>query len=196
MVAHRQFLYAKQFFYVRHGQTDWNLKRKLQGNADIPLNETGVSQAHEAKDLLKGQPIATICSSPLKRARKTADIINEVLDCPIIEIAGLKECNFGVHEGTKWNDWLQDWLKGDESTTPPGVESYTDFIERGRLAVNEALTHPGPVLIVAHGGIYMAINKMLGEKHQHVLANGQPVRHDPPNDQTAHWQVDHITTTT
>lgn len=182
----------QQFYYVRHGQTDWNLNRKLQGNTDIPLNDTGIAQACEARDKLAGHPIATIVSSPLQRARRTADIINETLQCPIIEIEGLKECDFGPHEGTESYGWLADWLTGDTSTTPPEVEPYEDFIERGTSAINQALTHAGPVLIVAHGGIYMPINQVLpGDRHQ-VIPNGQPVRHDPPAKHHHHWEITFI----
>jgi len=186
MIIHRQF------FYVRHGQTDWNLTRKLQGNSDIPLNDTGIAQAHEAKDRLSQLPITTICCSPLQRARKTADIINEALQCPVIEIDGLRECNFGLHEGTQNYDWLANWLTGDDSTTPPEVEPFSDFLNRGREAINQALGHPGPVLIVAHGGMYIPINKILPENQQRQLLNGQPLRHDPPQSSSFNWQVTQI----
>jgi len=182
----------QQFYYVRHGQTDWNLTRKLQGNSDIPLNDTGIAQAHEAKKALTGLPISTICCSPLIRARKTADIINEALQCPIIEIAGLKECNFGPHEGTENYDWLANWLSGDDSTTPADVEPFTDFVSRGCNAINQALEHPGPVLIVAHGGMYIPINKVLPENQKRQLLNGQPLRHDPPQAPHKNWQVTHL----
>ena len=181
-----------QFYYVRHGQTDWNLNRKLQGNTDIPLNDNGIAQAHEAKDRLAGIAITTICCSPLQRARKTADIINQALNCPILEIAGLKECNFGSHEGGQQHDWLADWLNGDDSTTPPEVEPFSDFINRGRQAINQALTHPGPVLIVAHGGLYIPVNQVLPKDQQRRLINGQPLRHDPPLSPEHSWQVSHL----
>ena len=180
----------QQFFYVRHGQTDWNLNKRLQGNADIPLNDTGIRQAYEAKQKLTGQPIATICTSPLQRARKTADIINENLQCPIIEIDGLKECNFGPNEGSDNYGWLKDWLNGDGSSIPPGVEPYDKFLNRVRQALNQAISdHPGPVLIVAHGGVYVPIKMILPDKKQTLLGNGQPVRHDPPKTPDGHWQT-------
>ena len=176
----------QQFYYVRHGQTDWNLNKRLQGNTDIPLNDTGIAQAHEAKDKLAGQPVSAIFTSPLQRARKTADIINETLQCPIFEITGLKECNFGPHEGTESYGWLADWLTGDD------VEPYHDFLDRARDAINQALTNPGPVLIVAHGGIYMPIRDVLPPSKMQVLPNGQPVRHDPPANLSEGWQAVHL----
>lgn len=183
----------QQFYYVRHGQTDWNLNKRLQGNADIPLNETGIAQAHSAKEKLAGQLIATICTSPLQRARKTADIINEVLQCPIVEFDGLKECNFGPNEGSTNYGWLKDWLNGDGSTIPPGVEPYDAFLDRVTKAINGAIgDHPGPILIVAHGGVYVPIKMVMPENKQTLLGNGEPVRHDPPGAQTDVWRTTYL----
>ncbi|HFC04297.1 MAG TPA: histidine phosphatase family protein, partial [Rhizobiales bacterium] len=163
---------------------------RLQGNADIPLNDTGIAQAHEAKEKLAGQPIATICTSPLQRARKTADIVNKVLQCPIIEMPGLRECNFGPNEGSTNYGWLREWLNGDGSTIPPGVEPYDEFLTRVRTAINEAITaHPGPILIVAHGGVYVPIKMVLSDNKQTLLGNGEPVRHDPPQSSGDVWQT-------
>lgn len=175
------------FYYVRHGQTDWNLNKRLQGNADIALNETGIAQAHDAKDKMAGISISTICCSPLMRARKTADIINTVLNCPIVEIAELKECNFGEHEGTLGNTWVENWLGGDDSAAPQGVEKHADFIARATRAINLSLTHDGPVLIVAHGGIYIPANNTLALQDQRSLPNAQPILHSPPQGSQKNW---------
>ena len=69
----------KPFYFLRHGETDWNLERRAMGSQDIPLNDRGVSQALNAAELLKNEPIATIISSPLLRASKNADITRGVL---------------------------------------------------------------------------------------------------------------------
>ena len=103
----------KQFFYVRHGQTEWNLIGKLQGCSNVPLNDTGRAQALEASLKLADAPVAAIYCSPLQRARDTAGIINQTLKCPIIELEGLRECNFGSHEGSFTHHWLRDWLLGE-----------------------------------------------------------------------------------
>lgn len=179
----------QQFYYLRHGQTDWNLNKRLQGNADIPLNDTGIAQAHEAKDKLAGEPVSAIFTSPLQRARKTADIVNEALQCPVVEIAGLKECNFGPNEGSTNYAWLSDWLTGDGSTIPTGVEPYDQFLARATQAINHALSNPGPILIVAHGGIYVPIKMVLPDSKQVLLGNGQPVLHDPPENSDGAWRT-------
>ena len=70
-----------KLYVIRHGQTDWNVAGKCQGRTDIELNSTGIEQAKKAKTQLKDYKIDLIICSPLKRARKTAEIINEAIDC-------------------------------------------------------------------------------------------------------------------
>ncbi|NLZ83196.1 MAG: histidine phosphatase family protein [Clostridiales bacterium] len=65
---------------IRHGETDWNKEKRIQGREDIPLNETGILQAINCGKGLQGGKFAAIISSPLDRARKTAEIIGEAVD--------------------------------------------------------------------------------------------------------------------
>ena len=88
-----------KFYIIRHGQTDWNKKGKIQGKTDIELNEEGIEQAREATKKLENCDIDVIISSPLKRARKTAEIINETKNVPIIFKEELEERGFGEFEG-------------------------------------------------------------------------------------------------
>lgn len=89
----------RPFYFLRHGQTDWNLEHRAMGSQDIPLNDRGISQGLNAAELLKNEPIATIVSSPLRRARKTADIIAQHIKAPVIEITELQEVCWGEKEG-------------------------------------------------------------------------------------------------
>lgn len=184
-------LLHRKFYYVRHGQTDWNLIRKLQGSSDVPLNDTGLAQAHEAKEKLAGKSISAIYCSPLMRARKTADVINEALNSPLYELDGLREWNFGSSEGSKYFPWLHELFNGDMTNVPGDVEPAEAFLERSAGAINHALEHPAddenPVLIVAHGGTYMPANKNLQRDQQWSLPNCQPVRHDPPLEEGGSW---------
>lgn len=66
-----------EILLTRHGQTEWNLLKKVQGKADIELNEKGIQQAEETRDFLKNEKIDLILCSPLKRALQTAEIINQ-----------------------------------------------------------------------------------------------------------------------
>ena len=71
-------------FITRHGQTDWNLERRVQGQTDIDLNETGRLQAEEVREKLLGEDLDLIICSPLKRARHTAEAINRGRNLPIL----------------------------------------------------------------------------------------------------------------
>ncbi|MCK4862240.1 MAG: histidine phosphatase family protein, partial [Rhodobacteraceae bacterium] len=128
----------KPFYYIRHGQTDWNVEGRYQGSKDIPLNETGVTQAHAAKALMSDLPITHIYSSTLQRARVTADIVNEGLNLPLIDMDGLQECNFGVLEGELrgHNSISEGWRNG---STPDKAETYSEFTNRVFAAINEVL---------------------------------------------------------
>ena len=88
-----------KFYIIRHGQTNWNKEGRIQGKTDIELNEEGIKQAKEAKNILKDYPIDMIVSSTLKRAKKTAEIINEAKNVPIIFKEALEERCFGEFEG-------------------------------------------------------------------------------------------------
>ena len=85
---------------TRHGQTDWNVLEKLQGQTDIELNSVGRMQARETRDLIKNEKIDLIITSSSKRAKETAEIINENFNVDIIEDRRLMERKFGEFEGT------------------------------------------------------------------------------------------------
>ena len=84
---------------TRHGQTSWNVLGKIQGQTDIELNETGRIQARETGESIKNEDIDLIITSPLKRARETAEIINKNFNVNIIEDRRLMERCFGEYEG-------------------------------------------------------------------------------------------------
>ena len=88
-----------KIYVMRHGQTDWNLAGKAQGRTDIELNDTGIEQAKQAKKQIDNYKIDLIICSPLKRARKTAEIINEAINCQIISDERIIERGFGNIEG-------------------------------------------------------------------------------------------------
>lgn len=88
-------------YFVRHGETDYNLEGIVQGQLDIPLNNKGIHQAHELKNKLKVLDIDVIFSSPLLRAKQTAQIIHENLNVEIKYDERLKEFFAGNMQGTK-----------------------------------------------------------------------------------------------
>jgi len=174
------------FYFMRHGETEWNRNGRTQGQRDVELNRTGLAQARAASRRLGGLGIVTICSSPLKRALRTAEIQAEALGLPIEIIDELKECGLGEMEGEPRTDWFDDWRAG--LFVPDGAETIEDFIARGIRAVNAALERPGPVLIVAHGGIYWSVQRHGRIDSLHGITNALPVRHDPPNGDGGGWR--------
>lgn len=181
-------LLRQTFFFLRHGETDWNRIGLVQGQVNMPLNGTGLAQARAARDILRDQGIGTICTSPLDRAALTADIVAAGLHVPVREIAALKECNFGEREGHPKGSWYDAWRNGE---TPRGAERFSHFMERALDGLNEALmsprNNPGPVLIVAHGGIYWAIERFAGLSRRERIPNGVPLFHAPPPKPLLPW---------
>ena len=181
----------KPFYYIRHGQTDWNVEGRYQGNMDIPLNETGVAQAHSAKALLADLPITHIYSSPLQRARVTADIANEALNLPITDVRGLMEVNFGVLEGTLRTsaNFSEGWKNG---VTPEKAETYVDFKTRVFAAINSVLELEGTPLIVAHGAVFWPIHTHMQLGIESTLPNAKPLFLSPPENGQGRWQLTEI----
>lgn len=160
----------KSFFFIRHGETHWNVKNLIMGQQDIPLNETGITQAHQAKQHFEKTKIKTICTSSLQRAKQTAEIINQELECPLIVMDELKECAVGIREGQlkNYESWIH-WTQG--LSNPEGAETYQDFFRRIRKGIELALSYPSPVLIVSHSTVYSAILDNLNLLSNHFDSN-------------------------
>lgn len=88
-----------KIYIIRHGETDWNKARKVQGHADIPLNEYGRHLAEETAEGLKEVPFDLAYTSPLVRAKETAEIILKGRQIPLFEHQGIMELGFGTYEG-------------------------------------------------------------------------------------------------
>lgn len=84
---------------IRHGETEWNVKKRFQGRSDIPLNDEGKRLAHVTAKALADIPFTRIYTSPLKRAFETAIIIKGEREIPVIEDLRIIEIGFGVYEG-------------------------------------------------------------------------------------------------
>ncbi len=178
-------LTATPFYYLRHGETDWNRQGRLQGWTDVPLNATGLGQARAAAGLVQGLGIRSICASPLGRALETARIVAAATAAPVTVIDDLRECGLGVHEGGTHGVWYDDWKRG---ATPEGAEPYRDFLARALAGVNQALAlRDGPVLIVAHGGVYWTIRDQ-ARFELDGIPNGQPIFHQPPSPGRPWWE--------
>jgi len=131
-----------------------------QGALDIALNETGRAQARAAGPQLAGRGVVAIVASPMLRTRETAAIVNETLGLPITYEPDLREVIFGGMEGKPLMPWYTEWLAG--RFTPEGAESFAEVTLRVQGAMARVLARPGPLLIVAHGGVFRALRGVLG----------------------------------
>ncbi len=175
------------FWFLRHGETDWNAQGLSQGRTDIPLNQVGEMQAARAARTLREAGLATIVASPLVRARHTAEAVAEVTGLPVLLDPDLAEVNFGEQEGQPMGDWYDDWIAGHY--TPPGAETFAALAERAVRGVNRALTHPGPVLVVAHGALFRALRLALGHEPNVRTPNALPIHLTPPEDGGTAWGI-------
>jgi probable phosphoglycerate mutase len=175
------------FWFLRHGETDWNAQGISQGNVDIPLNATGIAQARAAAQKLRNRGIATIVSSPLSRARVTAEFVGEALDLPIETDPDLREVAFGVQEGQKMSGWFSGWIAG--SATPEGAESFATLQRRAVAAANRALAQPPAVLVVAHGALFRSLRSAMGIEPNMRMQNAVPIFCEPPGPGGAAWTL-------
>ena len=155
-----------KFYIIRHGQTNWNKEGRIQGKTDIELNEKGIEQAKEARKILENYPIDMIVASPLKRARKTAEIINEAKNVPIIFKEELEERGFGDFEG-KIRKEIHDEILDSEilanyslNKEYKGVETIQSLCNRVWKLIDELKEDYAEknILFVTHGGVTRAIN--------------------------------------
>lgn len=146
-----------RFFLVRHGETDWNKNRIIQGVSDIPLNDTGRAQAAAVGAILARHQFDLLVSSPLSRAFETAMIIARRLQMPApIVVPDLIERNYGEAEGSSGLDLDARYPPGTEV---PGRESREAVTTRVvRVMHDLAIRHPeADILAVAHGGVIRSV---------------------------------------
>jgi uncharacterized phosphatase len=159
------------FAFIRHGQTDWNRDDRLQGSSDIPLNDAGRQQAHEAAALLADGGWQAIVSSPLSRARKTAEIIAADLGIELgPSYAAFVERDYGVNEGGSSSEIVARYPDRDY----PGAESLASVVTRGKagLAMVAADFGEQPTVIVCHGTIIRYTLAALAGRRLPGIMNG------------------------
>ena len=142
---------------VRHGQTDWNLAKRIQGSSDIPLNDTGRAQADATGRALAGGRFDAIYASPLSRALDTARIIaaHVGLGEPA-PLAAVAERQYGEAEGLTGEQILARWPDGEPV---PGRETREQVVERALPALRDlGEQHPGEnLIVVSHGGVISSL---------------------------------------
>ncbi|MBE5813237.1 MAG: histidine phosphatase family protein [Clostridiales bacterium] len=149
-----------KIYAIRHGETDWNVEKRAQGQTDIELNENGIKQAVAAKELVQQLNPDVIISSPLKRAHKTAEIVADGKIKIILEDR-LKERCFGDFEGTEiaTMPW-EEFYHCEKNLSNGNMETVLDLLKRVKNVLTEIKEKYSDktVLIVTHGGTLRAIN--------------------------------------
>jgi len=152
---------STRLILVRHGETDWNLEGRYQGQADLPLNRRGREQARLLAEQLRGERIEAIYASDLSRAYETAKIIAEALGQEVKTLESLREVDTGVWTGLTFEEvesgypgHLREWRADPLGVKRLEGESYQALFERTKAAIREMVkAHPNQtVLIVCHGG--------------------------------------------
>lgn len=170
---------------ARHGETDWNVAKKIQGVTDTDLNENGLRQARElAAAVLAGDlGITAIYSSHLKRAAQTAVYVAEALNLPYHTMEALQELNFGKWEGNSWPEVKERypeeygvWYTNRRYTPAPEGESYQQMLERVIPALQEIVRREkGNALVVIHSAEIVALQAALHNTSFQTMAKDYPI---------------------
>lgn len=158
---------------ARHGETDWNIAKRVQGTTDIPLNANGKRQAELLyENLIKEKIIlGKIYSSYQKRALSTAGIVGSKYHVPVKIVQGLEEMNLGLFEGHTWEEIQkiypnehEKWQSNKRYAKAPEGESYQDLLNRFFIAYDQILEDAQDnikachdILIVTHGAVIMSL---------------------------------------
>lgn len=147
-------------YITRHGQTGWNVQKKVMGRCDEPLNETGKQQALETKNNLSNTDIDLIICSPLLRAKQTAQVINESRNIPIIYDERIIERDFGEFEGMQTKDFdfhgYWDYYKNLQFKKAENIEIFFNRIYDFLNDITKQYQDKN-VLLVAHGGVSIPV---------------------------------------
>jgi len=158
--------------FIRHGETDWNVEGRLQGQRDIPLNDTGRAQARRNGTAIKAAMPAAVdfdfVASPLSRSRETMEIVRAAMGLPPQTYATddrLKELTFGAWEGLTDEDLravnaelVAARAKDKWGFLPPGGESYRILSER---VADWLAGIVRPTFAVSHGGVGRVLRRMI-----------------------------------
>lgn len=161
------------FALVRHGETDWNRERRIQGSTDIPLNDTGREQARTTGVLLASRRWTALVASPLSRASETARLIGAEVGLGEPELEPrIAERDYGQAEGLTGPEIDAMFPDGADV---PGREPREAVAERAVAALHDlAARHPGEaVIVVAHGGVIRSVLETVAPgRHREPITNG------------------------
>lgn len=161
-----------EILLIRHGETDWNAERRLQGHLDIELNSEGVRQAAMLGEALRGERLDAIFSSDLRRARQTAQAVAATRDMPVQIETDLRERCYGAFEGLRYAEISERFpqahqqmlARAMDARFPPGVnvaETLREFSTRSVAALMRLLkkSEVRKIAVVTHGGVLDCLNR-------------------------------------
>lgn len=176
-------LFTRSFYFLRHGETDSNLRGMVAGSLDVPLTQRGYAQARAAARLLQNRGITEIYSSELRRARDTANCVAELLEVSLHFLPGLGERHWGALEG-------QPRALRVAGVTPPGAETPEEFSERVMKALAK-IKSEGIPLVVAHSGVFRELCGMLDVVYPaERIDNARPVKCVTPTPDHPRWRLE------
>ncbi|WP_457625523.1 histidine phosphatase family protein [Persephonella sp.] len=155
----------KNIILIRHGESEYNAKRIVQGHIDTALTPAGIVQARLAGEALKNFSVEKIISSDLRRAYTTATIIGDILDLPVEKDSRIREMSFGEWEGRSYEHIFQtdyrtfnNWLKNPVACPLPSQEDIEEFRKRISSFYEDLLKmEEKNILVVGHGGSIQGI---------------------------------------
>jgi probable phosphoglycerate mutase len=184
-------LTRKPFYFLRHGQTDWNVAKRIQGQTDIPLNEHGRQQAFMARNIIGQLNIGGVFTSQLSRAFDTAAIVKPDAIAVLNVVDELKEVTIGERDGHQSGLWYQQWKAGEAII--PGAETRAEFRVRVIEGLNKVLQQVETPLIVSHGGVYGALTESIEISPEVSITNCMLLYITPGIDEQ--WLVDVVFST-
>ena len=154
-----------EIIIARHGETEWNVSEIFRGRMDVELNETGEKQAELLAEYLSNLKIEAICSSPLRRALKTAGAVVGYHNLDVSIAPGLIDFDYGGWQGLshqevrdKYGELYAEWVNRPESVKMLAGESLDDVRERAMVVVDDVIAgYKGTVVLVSH----RVVNKVL-----------------------------------
>ncbi|MCD6311003.1 MAG: histidine phosphatase family protein, partial [Elusimicrobia bacterium] len=181
---------STEIIFLRHGETDWNIEKRIQSRQNIPLNANGRNQARRSAGALRKEKICAVYSSPLSRAADTAAVIAGRHGIPVRKDERLLEISHGGWSGKK-ESWLikqypekyRKWKKEPWKHLPPDAESWQDLKKRmGEFISHIKRAHSGEkILVVSHQGAIAAALTIVRKKplkyiNRYLPANCKPVK--------------------
>ncbi len=155
-----------RFYFVRHGETEWNSTGKYQGQSDVALSQTGLCQAQALAARFPAETLDAIYASDLKRAAATAEAVVTRFRCPLEKDAALREIHFGDWEGhtydeiaARWPEQGANFFRAPETLIIPHGETFPLLQKRAMQKIQEiaAKSEGKNVAVVAHGAILRTI---------------------------------------